>query len=150
MWLQNRKFRLILGIVSVIGAIFFFNKALDIHKNTDGSEKWPYVEGKVIKSKPAGLVRKRRGTMPILYGVDIRYTYGVNGLEYTSDVVLIGGVTPADSSEIYERYLERYPKGSIVKVYYNPARPENAVLESGVMGDKIIIYYPFTLILAAL
>ena len=65
------------------------------------------------------------------YNPEIEYTYTVNGREYTSNVIMFGGVIGGRFSKMYRRYIERYPEGSFAKVYYDPAKPENAVLEPG-------------------
>lgn len=42
---------------------------------------------------------------------------------------MFGGITPGRFSKMYRRYIEHYPKDSVVRVYYDPTKSENAMLE---------------------
>ncbi len=67
----------------------------------------------------------------------VKYEYEVNGQLYVGDRVNIGpmqkSVNPRKSQEI----LARYPVGGNVTVYYNPANPQEAVLEREAAGANV-------------
>jgi len=130
------KVRLIIGILSIIGGMFFFVKALGISKNVGAGADWLSVEGKVIKSELTSTWSSNAGG--VNYHLNIEYVYTVNGKDFTSDVVAFGGVLDGNFPKMRKRYIERYPKGGVVKVYYDPAKPENAVLEP---NENIAIFY---------
>ena len=59
----------------------------------------------------------------------VEYEYQVNDQSFRGDRIMIGG----GKSEVELEYvLGRYPLGAKVVVYYNPADPQQAVLERGI------------------
>ena len=49
-----------------------------------------------------------------------------------------GDITP--SEEFSKRYVEKYPEGSQVRVYYDPENPETSTLEPGPgQGDWLVL-----------
>ena len=61
------------------------------------------------------------------------YEYEAEGKRYTADTLQIRGNMQTTRSVRREReLLSRYPPGKSVLVYYNPAKPEEAVLQPGV------------------
>ena len=122
------KIRLIIGLILIIGSLASLIKAFDVNKNIRTASRWPCVEGEIIKSE----LIVARFTYPktgVVYSPEIQYSYTVNDKQYTSDVIMFGGVTPDKYSKMYKRYIEQYPKGGIVKVYYNPTKPQDAALD---------------------
>jgi len=122
------KIRLIIGIVLIIGSIASLVKALDVSKDVSATSEWLCVDGEILKSELVASTFSQTKT-GAAYSPEIQYNYTVNGKEYTSNMIMFGGVTPGRHNKMYERYIDRYPKDSIVKVYYDPTQPENAVLK---------------------
>jgi hypothetical protein len=105
-------------------------------------QAWPTTTGVVIESKllvshrhpdltdpgrvqEPGIHIERARTE---YDADIRYRYEVSGAGFEGRSVTPGNVAVDDD---VRRWVAKYPKGSKVTVHYNPARPTDAVLESG-------------------
>lgn len=66
----------------------------------------------------------------------IIFSYTVNGRNYKT-LMNRSGATPPPEFVIL--YAQKYPAGATVKVYYDPANPENATLEPGwVPGDWLV------------
>ena len=94
--------------------------------------RWPETTGKVIASR----VRSRRNEpddpdynfsdTEVTNEPFVEYEYKVGDREYRCSRVTIGERT---SGEELEAILARYPAGTPVTVYYDPARPTRAVLE---------------------
>jgi len=122
------KIRLIIGIILIIGSIASLVKALDVNKDVSATSGWSCVDGEIIKSElvVAKFSQTKTGAA---WSPEIEYCYTVNDKEYTSNMIMFGGVTPGRHNKMYERYIDSYPKDSIVKVYYDPTQPENAVLK---------------------
>lgn len=59
----------------------------------------------------------------------ISYAYQVGGIDYASDRVAFGGRTSGTVAALETRMVKKYPAGRQVTVYYDPAKPTNAVLE---------------------
>ncbi len=75
----------------------------------------------------------------------MRYVYRVDGRRFSGH-----RATLADGIIRY-RTKERarlYPEGQKVTVYYSPAQPSNAVLQTGIYWPGVISYYVAALILA--
>lgn len=122
------KFRLVIGILLIVGCVISFVIGMDAQRDVMVATEWQSVGGAILKSEL--IVDKL--TYPEQYTPyypKILYTYQVDGKEYSCDNIVFGGVTSGKHSKMYERYVERYPIGSSVRVYYNPKEPENAVLE---------------------
>lgn len=93
------------------------------------SRKWPSVQGRILLSEEQwkaaeGLDRDGGAAMGNYARVD--YEYEVSGQKYRAHRVNLG--QEARNAEV-AKILARYPAGSSVTVYYNPARPDAAILE---------------------
>jgi len=107
------------------------------------SRSWPTADGKITSSTVVKKVESytdsnRRRKTRTLYEAQVRYDYNVGGRS------LIGGrITMADSSSSSEtrakKISKRYPPGSVCTVYYNPDKPEQAVLEAGITFGTLMI-----------
>lgn len=84
------------------------------------ARNWPFVEGTVI------------GTQTNSQGIsrNFQYRYCVNGLEYLGARRSFFDYNSSDGQRAY-RVLAKYLPGSVVRVYYHPDDPEDAVLEPG-------------------
>ncbi|MCA9263447.1 MAG: DUF3592 domain-containing protein [Planctomycetales bacterium] len=114
---------------------------------------WETTTGKVKKSryiKRNAPSRSLLGRPRSVYAPVVIYKYTVDGQNYTNRRVSIwekkdfGSKRQRDPSG----KLKRYPKGMDVTVYYNPANPEEAILEkslpwtvyAGIMGSFVLLF----------
>lgn len=67
----------------------------------------------------------------------IHYEYSVDGKIYESNVVNYGN-TGSSNRSFAEGYVNRYPVGKPVLVYYDPQQPEKAVLEPLVKDYEMV------------
>ncbi len=89
------------------------------------SETWPVTTVTILETT----VEKSSSRHSTSYDPIVRYTYTVDGQDYQSDRLqasLNGG-----SRRTAEKVLERYPVGSQHTGYYDPERPDQAVLLPG-------------------
>ena len=128
-----------LGCLAAAAVMFIFG-VVNIISGTE-SKSWPSAEGYVITSyvdkrvEYVGSNRRRTTT----YTPVIRYEYNVSGRSYTSGrVCFSGGSGGSDRSDAVE-VTEKYPEGAEVKVFYNQEKPEESVLEPGVVWSAIIL-----------
>ena len=84
------------------------------------ARNWPSVEGMVI------------GTQPDSQGIsrNFQYRYRVNGLDYLGARRSFFDYNSSYGQRAYH-VLAKYSPGSVVRVYYHPDFPEDAVLEPG-------------------
>lgn len=91
------------------------------------SRDWPHVQGMILTStvtrRPTGV------TGADVYAPVVTYTYEVSGRRFEGSKIAfyIGGGGLRWANEI----SDRYPKGSTVKVFYDPRDPSRAVLQPG-------------------
>jgi len=141
-----------LFIVAGLRATFF---SLTLIFQWKQSQEWPSVRGKIIQSNLQSMLAPRgnRRIPPRLvtvYTPDILYAYRVNAESFQSKQIFIRQRFPS-SFGISDDLVEKYPTGKDVTVFYDPNKPEFAVLERNrlreLLGD--LVGGPF-LILAGL
>lgn len=86
---------------------------------------WPQTEGIIESAKRAS---DSDDLLP-----EIVFSYQVGKESYRCHYEFPGGTTP--TPELTTRYLNKYRSGSMVQVFYNPASPQIATLETSTAGD---------------
>jgi hypothetical protein len=94
------------------------------------SANWPTASGTVTGS---GLDKQTDSEGGPTYAAVVRYTYAVGGKEYRGDRLGWGGRNYT-THEKATAVAARYPVGQAVQVYYDPQRPETALLEPAFKG----------------
>lgn len=103
--------------------LFLFNKDQILWPFQDHS-KWRTTHGEIVSSK----IEYQGGWRNIGWHFRIVYKYEVNKKTYLSNHIHYSFT--GSSNETYaENYVAKYPVGANVTVYYDPAHPEQAVLE---------------------
>ena len=92
------------------------------------SLRWPTVYGVVLESS-ATLVPCGDPGIDV-WEAKVHYRYEVGGTEFRSSQVSFAQHGSSDKSHA-EGIVQRYPPGTRVRVYYDPADPRAAVLEPG-------------------
>lgn len=118
--------------VTLLGFGIFFLKEARL------SQDWPSVQGKVNSIQVVGRLSGQGATARKQYHYTIRYTYHVEGQDYTSDRYSLGTGVNASSRYYSQREEARsaarqiYKLGQSIHVYYHPHHPERALLQPGV------------------
>jgi hypothetical protein len=111
---------------------------------------YPEAAGTVLSSE----VTQHRGSKGrTSYGVAIRYRYDIDGTAREGDRYRYSGFTGSSDSKWAHAVVRQNPAGASVKVYYDPANPEESVLSRGINGaDLFILLFltPFNLIMFVL
>ena len=103
------------------------------------ASRWPSASGRILSSKARTVKTKLSGGAPSVGNVpDIAYVYTVDGVEHHGKRISIGDIKP-DSPEV-EAALERYQAGRTGPVFYNPAKPDEAVLERNSPARPAVMY----------
>ena len=71
------------------------------------------------------------------YLAKVRYSYSVDGTPYTGGKVSFSQY--GGRQEHSRQIVQQYPVGKAVDVYYDPEKPETAVLEPGVTNSSYLI-----------
>ena len=109
-----------------LGNVHFLEEIAYTRDRENAAETWPSVIGKISASEVrVSRAGRRHGTTQFPH---VSYTYEVNGKAYHSSNIMAGGEIGGVN---VESTLARYPNGSEVTVYYNPQKPNDAVLQPG-------------------
>jgi hypothetical protein len=118
-----------------------------IRKNSKDKKKaaeslaWPTILGRVTCSQVEVSESSDEDGTSYTYTPHIEYAYILNGQTYTSNQVAFGGVTGTGNTKKSQLVVNQYPLNAVVKVFFNPANPNEAVLEqvtgSGAKGALI-------------
>ena len=126
--------------VMIVGNLFRTMRALD----------YPETTGTILSSEVTHHRGSKGGTT---YGVAIHYRYEVGGGVREGDRYRYSGFTAtSDSTWAYDA-VRQNPAGASVKVYFNPANPDDAVLARGITGGDIFIFLfltPFNMVMVGL
>ncbi len=125
---------LVAGVISIVGSVYLLFIRLGECRSAESSVKWPNTPGQITSSKINKLCIIRSGYVPV-----IEYSFEANGHKQTGKRIAYRELASREETEI-ERVVEKYPTGVKVKVTYDPADPQNSVLEPGTQGTKVLTY----------
>jgi hypothetical protein len=125
-------FQIIFGIVFpvVFGIWGFHSLWLGTATVVEASRSthWQFVYGRVRSAQ----IAKRWSVGEPGVRPSIVYDYTVDGKEFSSERITFGMQDDFFSSaDFAQKYVDRYPAGSRVQIFYDPSSPANAVLEPG-------------------
>ncbi|MGL6072307.1 DUF3592 domain-containing protein [Craterilacuibacter sp.] len=97
------------------------------------AEAWPTAIGEITGSRIDSRLRRGGGDASAReeYKALLTYRYRYNGVDYTGATVSFPDAGYQSSVSSAEARVAKYPVGSKVKVYVNPAHPAQACLEAG-------------------
>jgi len=108
------------------GSAVFFTGYKDLKKSQE-SINWPTADG-IIASSEIAKTTSDDGTA---YDANVRYNYVVGKYSYSSNQVSFGQYGNS-GLEHAQSIIRRYEKGQKITVHFNPAHPDESVLEPGV------------------
>ena len=91
------------------------------------SSQWPTTEGQIISARVVES-HEGRGTANF---PRVIYSYAVDGASYTGTEIYFGTGSVSELPHQAERTIQQFPVLSRVAVYYQPERPDRAVLRPG-------------------
>lgn len=97
------------------------------------AEAWPTVIGEITASRIDSRLRRGGGDASNReeYKALVSYRYRYNGVDYSGANVSFPDAGYQQSTSGAEARVAKYPAGSKVRVYVNPAQPAQACLEAG-------------------
>jgi hypothetical protein len=130
------KKAVVVGAAFVVGGVVLMVWSVLLILKGHKASGWPRTDGKILSSE---VVAKHghtpRGTRAITeYSPRVAYVYGVEGRQYSGDKIRMGHEYSGRSS-VAKEIAGRYVKDAQVEVMYNPDKPDEAVLETGVFGE---------------
>ena len=120
-----------IGLELAIGGLLAFVvwRIAYLRRAVAESLRWPTARGRVVE----GTIRQSniylpKGGRAVLYHAILAYEYSVAGRAYRSDSFTVDGPLVFASLPQADAHLKKWPPGSELAVYYDPARPERAAL----------------------
>lgn len=100
-------------------------------QKAEQSVNWPTTSGRVIESRITEHESEDEdGHTTYTYAPVVRFEYQVAGVTYTSDRLAVGSKIAISNRKKVEQQIAGYPEGKLIRVYYNPQNPSEAVLET--------------------
>lgn len=124
----------IIIIVLIVFGLVFGGVGYYRYKAGRASSGWPVVRGKINYAR----VQSRRTNNRTDYTASIRYSYSINGTSYTGNEITASDKNFKTRSRA-DAALRPYPVGSEVDVYYNPSKPQQSVLETGLPMNVFLL-----------
>jgi hypothetical protein len=119
----------------IAGVIVTFFVGLPMYRKAQASQSWPTADGKIEMSRVNSSLEKGKWK----YSSSVGYTYELKGQTHTSNYVWASGGYSSSSKSPHQAVVDKYPVGKTVKVYYDPKKPEFAILEPGVTTTNYIV-----------
>jgi hypothetical protein len=94
------------------------------------STNWPTIPGTITESR---IEHGNVHGIPTSHA-HLRYRYVVNGQQLENDTIAFGLARGALTWGYAKRKVDRFSKGQMVEVHYDPGHPDRACLETGGMG----------------
>jgi len=118
-----KRSRLIVGFLALVFGVCVVWQMNDLRSKAQAAPSWPQVIGSITTSE-----------LDYEKDAKIRYRYVVDGREFDSHRLFFGVVSNGDI--VFENgsmlsdagLVARFPAGSQVKVFYDPAQPSRAIL----------------------
>ncbi len=121
-------------IILIVSALYFTFVAAPKALNAND---WPYTQGKVAQSE---LIERKRSNknsdIVTVYLAKIKYQYAVDGKTYSSVQIRWAD---RSKNKIESLIGKEFPADALVTVFYNPKRPEEAVLQQGLSLAHMLI-----------
>lgn len=133
--LTPRQALFLMPVFALLGILLTVFWGIPMARNATRSQQWPSVEGSITLSDMATNYDSEDGS--VTYSAKVLYTYSVGGTERMGSTVAFGDYGSSDPSHAGS-IVSRYPTGSVVLVYYDPADPNSSVLEPGATWSSFV------------
>jgi hypothetical protein len=101
--------------------------------------QWPSAQGRIVRSRMRTVRRQHADHATTVSNVpDVEYVFSVGGVEYRGHRIGFGDITAGSPQA--EAAPERYRVGRTGPVFYNPDKPEEAVLERDPPARPAVVY----------
>ena len=135
------------GIIIIIALVFFF-----VFSN---SINWESTKGRInrieIEEIYHHMETNREGRGMIDYKIHLEYSYTLDNQKHTGNQLIAGLPNIISDKSIATEFLEKYPVGSVVDVWYNPKNMNVSALETVKTngGIKTIVIFAIFFIITA-
>lgn len=138
-------------LLSFIMGIFLTFGAVKEMKEWRRSQSWPSVTGTVINTKIDEIRQtSNEGDVFVSYTLQITYQYSVNGIIYTSDRIGFNRQPSYSFEEGAQKAYNAYAPNGRVIVYYDPDRPDHAILDPKLFDYKDMTFGSSLIVLSVI
>jgi hypothetical protein len=124
------------GAFFLAGAILLFF-AIRTRQKSSASMSWPSTIGEIsVATVRQNSSTDEDGHVSFTYSPVVEYDFSVDNETYRGRRINYG-ITDSPSREAAQREVDRFKPGMQVPVYYNPEKPNEAVLEKKVVKSNI-------------
>jgi hypothetical protein len=134
---------LIGGLLTALGGFCVLAVLLTVWQGL-GTRSWPVAVGQIIEKDSEGESHAETESAPRIpvetppAARRLVYEYEVDGKRFTAGNVLLRGNARSDVTDRVERELaSRFRVGESVLVYYNPAKPDEPLLQPGIPAGLV-------------
>ena len=128
---------IIIMALAALGLLFFLIYFLTLAR-AQASQGWPAIQGTIAESWiEETSTTDDDGSIAYRYAPKVRYRYALMGKEYRGERIAFGPGKSGSRSGA-GKGLAKYPKGGSALVYYNPEKPEDAVLERSISKGLLV------------
>lgn len=130
-------FGLALPLLAIVVGIAAFLQFFMQRAQANASLRWPSTTGKITLADVVMDQRRdddhdgNRDRTVTVYRPDVRYAYTVGGREFDGSAWKWGWIAFYPDEPSAWKAIAKYATGARVSVFYDPAAPENAILEPG-------------------
>ncbi|MGQ9889828.1 MAG: DUF3592 domain-containing protein [Aggregatilineales bacterium] len=98
--------------------------------------KWKTAQGRILESE---IEEYKDSDGDRAYRARVRYVYRVNGRTYAGSTPYRHSWATEGPRHKAERFVQEYPAGKLVEVYYNAAQPERSFLVNNANSWLILL-----------
>jgi len=125
-----------LGIIfTLAGALIFYFWGWPPLKYAHESKSWPKTSGTITQSEVDSWTKDGRSQ----YDARINYSYEVDGKKYNSTKINTSGSYSGGNITKAKEFVDEFPAGKTVEVFYDPDVPDSAALKPGISGNDILM-----------
>lgn len=134
-----------LFLLAITAALLFFG-GHEVYKTAGDlrlrfGADWAQTTGEIRVSRVGSQLSGSQGARAENYDYQVEYTYSVDGHTHVGRRLTCSSYKPlAGSPEPLQEYVERYPVGKEVTVWYDVAHPDQAVLERKLRAKSVILF----------
>lgn len=128
----NRIASFFMGIgFMVIGGGLFYVQSYNDLVNSFKSKNWPFVIAVVNQN----WINTQAGEDNDLYRLNFEVIYSVEGKEYNKVNRYLASESSTSWTSDYYEFVDDYPEGTTIKLFYNPEKPYEATIKPGFLPN---------------
>ena len=126
-----------IGLLPILVGTALILFAVRNSRRAQASLAWPSVPGRITSSEVITISGRNEDT----HTPRVHYEYTVGGRTYTGRRIAFGGIR-SFSQNAAMLLVEKFKPGTQAEVFYDPAAPDDAVLERRTGSSSLLLWAP--------